>query len=81
MKDKEWQDRIVMDPKVMVGKPTIKGTRMPIDLIVRMVAQGISEKDILQEHPDLKAVDIRAALTYAASVVADEDIFPIKISA
>lgn len=77
----DLQDKIAIDPKVMAGKPVIKGTRIPVDLIVRMVAQGLPDKDILQEYPNLKVGDIRAALTYAACVVADEDIFPIKISA
>ena len=73
--------RIVINPKIMAGKPIIKGTRIPVELIVRMVAQGIPGKKILKEYPHLKRDDIRAALTYAAQVVADEDIFPMNIPA
>ena len=73
--------RIVVDTKVMAGKPVIKGTRVPVELIVRMVAQGISEKSILEEYPNLHQEDVRAALSYAADVVAHEDIFPLRISA
>ena len=69
--------RISVDPEVMVGKPVIQGTRIPVELIVRMLAQGIAEDEILQEYPRLQPDDIRAALAYAAHVLAHEDIFPV----
>jgi len=72
-----FSDRVAMDPGIMTGKPIIRGTRIPVDMIVRMVAQGIGEKAILEEYPRLTRDDIRAALTYAAGVVADEDVFPV----
>jgi uncharacterized protein (DUF433 family) len=75
----EWQARITVDPEVMVGKPVIQGTRIPVELIVRMLGQGISEEEILEDYPRLQLEDIRAALTYAASVLAREDIFPTAI--
>jgi uncharacterized protein (DUF433 family) len=55
------RQRIGIDPKVMAGKPVIRGTRIPIDLIVKMLAQGIPEGEILQEYPRLQPEDIRAA--------------------
>ena len=73
----ELLDRIVLDPKIMVGKPVIRGTRIPVELLVRMVAQRIPEADILREYPRLEAEDIQAALIYAAHVVANEEVFPI----
>jgi len=69
--------RISVDAKVMVGKPVIRGTRIPVELILRMLAQGISEGEILREHPGLRAEDIRAALAYAAEVLAHEDVLPL----
>jgi uncharacterized protein (DUF433 family) len=72
-------NRVVQNPKVMAGKPVIRGTRIPIDLLVRMVAQGIPEQEILQEYPGIERADIRAALTYAADVVAREDVFPLLV--
>ena len=69
--------RISINPDVMVGKPVIQGTRIPVELIVRMLAQGIPESDILQEYPRLQPDDIRAALAYAAHVLAHEDVFPV----
>ena len=77
MKSDPYLERIEMNPKIMVGKPIIKGTRIPVELIVRMVAQGIPETEILQEYPRLKQTDIRAALSYAAYIVAQEDVFPL----
>jgi uncharacterized protein (DUF433 family) len=69
--------RISINPEVMVGKPVIQGTRIPVELIVRMLAQGIPEGEILQEYPRLQPDDIRAALAYAAHVLAHEDVFPV----
>lgn len=69
-----YLERISINPKVMVGKPVIRGTRIPVELIVRMVAQGIPFADILAEYPRLTAEDIQAALLFAADSVANEDI-------
>lgn len=76
MDEQLWQ-RVSINPEVMVGKPVIRGTRIPVELIVRMLAQGISESEILQEYPRLQLDDIRAALAYAAHVLAHEDVFPL----
>lgn len=61
----------------MVGKPVIRGTRIPVELIVRMLAQGIPESEILRDYPRLQLEDIRAALSYAAQALSDEDILPL----
>jgi len=60
--DEQLKQRISLNPKVMTGKPVIRGTRIPVELIVRMLAQGISEAEILREYPRLQPEDIRAAL-------------------
>ena len=70
--------RIRIDPRVMAGKPVIRATRIPVELIVRMLSQGISEADILNEYPNLEVEDIRAALSYAALVLANEEILPLS---
>ena len=62
-------------PPVLVGKPVIRGARIPVELIARMLEQGISESDILHEYPRLQRHDIHAALAYAARVLARQDIF------
>ena len=79
--DEQLLRRISIDPRVMVGKPVIRGTRVPVELIVRMLAQGIPEHDILREYPSLQPDDIRAALAYAAQVLAHEDVFPPAVPA
>lgn len=63
----EFQERIAIDPKVMAGKPVIRGTRIPVGLVVRMVAQGIPIDEILADYPTLCREDIQAALAYATS--------------
>jgi uncharacterized protein (DUF433 family) len=73
----QLRQRITLNPRVMVGKPVIRGTRIPVELVVRMLAQGISEAEILREYPRLEPEDIRAALIYAADVLAHEDVFPL----
>lgn len=73
----DFYSRITVDPRVMVGKPVITGTRIPVELIVRMVGQGIPDLEILADYPDLTIDDIRAAVLYAAALVANEDIHPV----
>lgn len=75
------EERISINPRIMVGKPVIRGTRIPVELIVRMLAQGIPSSDILKEYPRLQTEDISAALAYAAQVLANEAVFPLKIPA
>ncbi len=57
---------MVVGPKIMIGKPIIKGTRIPVDAILRRLADGMSIKDILEEYPDIAEEDIRAALRYVS---------------
>ncbi len=73
-------ERITLDPKVMTGKPVIRGTRIPVQLILEMLAQGISQQEILQEYSRLEPADIQAVLVYAARVIANETVFPIPMS-
>jgi uncharacterized protein (DUF433 family) len=61
------RDRIVIDPEVPVGKPVIKGTRLAVDFIIDLLAQGWSEEDILKNYPGLTHADIRACLGYAGT--------------
>ena len=65
-------DRIEAKPEVMLGKPVIKGTRIPVELIVRKLGEGASLEDLLDGYPNLKKEDIQAALIYAADTLANE---------
>ncbi len=66
-------ERIEINPKVMLGKPVIRGTRIPVELILRKLAEGSREEDLLDAYPRLTREDIRAAIAYAAEVVAHEE--------
>jgi uncharacterized protein (DUF433 family) len=68
----ELLDRITVDFDVLVGKPVIRGTRIPVYLIVEFVANGMSTAEILKEYPRLKEEDVRAALLYASKLVESE---------
>jgi uncharacterized protein (DUF433 family) len=67
-------DRICLDPKVMFGKPVIKGTRITVELILRKLSEGMSNEEILAHHPQLTVKDIRAAAAFAADHLANEEI-------
>ena len=69
-----FEKRIEVNPKVLVGKPVIKGTRISVELIVKLVAQAWTEKEIIKEYPSLTKDDIRAALLYAEKIIEQEEI-------
>ncbi len=58
----DWEARISSDPKIMFGKPCIKGTRIPVDLILEKIAHGISFSDLLEAYPRIEVEDIQACL-------------------
>lgn len=70
-------DRITIDPAILVGKPVIKGTRLAVEFIVRLLAQGWTIEDILKEYDHITREDIQACLAYAHQLLADEKIYPI----
>lgn len=76
-----YTERISLNPAIMAGKPVIRGTRIPVELIVRMLAQGLSEQEILAEYPRLEPADLHAALAYAAAVLAGEDVWLLPVPA
>ena len=69
-------DRIVIDPKICHGKPVIRGTRMPVSLIVGSLAGGMSFEEVRSEY-DLSLDDIRAALKFAGELVEQEQFHPL----
>jgi len=66
-------DRIEVNPKVMLGKPVIRGTRIPVELILRKLSEGASEAELLDAYPHLSREDIQAALRYAADMLAHQE--------
>jgi len=69
--------RIEINPNVMVGKPIIKGTRIPVDLIIKLLAQGMTQEEILKDYPNLEKEDIRAALEYVAKILQGEEVLSL----
>ncbi len=67
-------ERIEVNPAVMLGKPVIKGTRIPVELLIRKLSEGATEADLLDGYPRLTKKDIQAALAYAANALAHETI-------
>ena len=71
-------DRIDINPDVMLGKPVIRGTRITVELLLRKLADGATEADLLDAYPHLAPEDIKAAIAYAADTVAREQRTPLK---
>jgi len=73
-----WQDRIIVDPRVLVGKPVIKGTRLAVEFIVDLLAAGWTHEQILENYPHVRQEDIQACLAYAAELLHTERVIPLK---
>jgi len=68
--------RITLDPAVLTGKPVIKGTRLAVDFIIGLLAEGWTEADILQNYPGISREDIAACLAYARDILSSEKVYP-----
>lgn len=77
-KEPELLERITVDPRVMTGKPIIRGLRITVAQILAAMAAGISENEILEEYPELESEDIRAVLLYARQRIDEEKVFPLS---
>jgi uncharacterized protein (DUF433 family) len=78
MKDAQLLDRIVLNPKVMVGKPVIRGTRLTVDFILNLLAHGATEKEILDEYRGLTQDDIRACFLFATKSLKETEFMPLE---
>ena len=70
--------RITLDPRILVGKPTIRGLRISVEQILKALANGVTVEDLLKDYPELESADIQAALAYAAELVAEEKAFAVE---
>lgn len=75
----ELLNRISVNPKVMLGKPVIRGTRLTVEFILGILAQGDTVDDILAEYPGLVREDIQACLLFASRSLQDVDFMPLSI--
>jgi uncharacterized protein (DUF433 family) len=69
-------DRITLDPAVLAGKPVVRGTRISVEFIIGLLAEGWTEADILRNYPGLTHEDIVSCLAYARDILASEKVFP-----
>ena len=74
-------EHIAVDPQVMLGKPVIRGTRIPVELLLRKLAEGATERTLIEAYPQLKPVQIQAALAYAADALSLEHAEPLAACA
>ena len=81
MKDQQLLERIAIDPKVMVGKPVIRGTRLTVEYILNLLAHGATETEILEEYEGLTPEDIRACLLFATKSLEDTAFMPLAAEA
>jgi uncharacterized protein (DUF433 family) len=73
-------DRIVVDPAILVGKPCIKGTRLSVDFLLGLLAQGWNEAEVLRNYPGLTHDDVLACLEYATEVVRQERVYSYQVA-
>jgi uncharacterized protein (DUF433 family) len=73
----DWRDRISVDPKILVGKPVVKGTRLAVEFLMELLAEGWTHEQILKNYPQLKDEDIRAVLHYAADMMKEQRVYPL----
>ncbi len=74
-----WENRITVDPAVLVGKPVIKGTRLAVEFVVGLLAQGWTEEEVLRNYPGIEREDILACLAYAHERLQEERVYPLPI--
>ena len=74
----DWSDRIAIDPEVLCGKPVVKGTRIAVEFVVDLLAQGWSEEEILRNYPGLTGKHVRACLAYASATLRAERVYPVE---
>jgi uncharacterized protein (DUF433 family) len=75
-KQQTYQDRIISDPRILAGKPVVKGTRIPVKLVLQRLAQDLDTKTLFQAYPRLTEEDVKATLTYAESLLEQEEQVP-----
>ncbi|MEO6638905.1 MAG: DUF433 domain-containing protein [Ginsengibacter sp.] len=75
----EISSHIEINPKIMMGKPVIKGTRITVELLLEKLSSGETEEDIFLAYPHINSTDIKAALAFAAQALKGENIYPVSV--
>ena len=71
----DWREHIHSDPKILLGKPVVKGTRLSVEFLIRLFAAGWTEEQILESHPTLDKEALKAVFAFAAEHLCEESIF------
>ena len=74
-----WEGRIVIDPEILCGKPVVKGTRLAVEFVVDLLAQGWTAADVLKNYPGVTQDDILACLAYASALLHAEKVYPVAV--
>ncbi|HSO73476.1 MAG TPA: DUF433 domain-containing protein [Blastocatellia bacterium] len=74
-----WEERITIDPNILVGKPVIKGTRLAVEFVIELLAQGWTEQQVLENYPGIAEEDIHACLAYASAALRNEKVYPLHV--
>lgn len=74
MHPRQYKDRIIADPNIMLGKPVIKDTRITVEIILKKLSEGMTVEELLEAYPHLTREDILAALSYSADVISQEEL-------
>lgn len=81
MTDQQLLERIIINPNVMIGKPVIRGTRLPVEFILNMLAHGATMAEILDEYSGLSIEDIHACMLFASKSIEDSSYMPLAEAA
>ena len=73
------RDRITVDPRILAGKPTIRGLRISVEQILKALGSGVREDELMREYPELEEADFRAVQAYAAERLAEERVFAVHL--
>jgi len=73
-----WQDRIVIDPEIASGQPIVKGTRLSVEFLIDLLAQGWTEQQVLDNYPTITRDDLLACFSYAGELLREEAVYPLK---
>ena len=73
-----YKDRILVNPEILTGKPVVKGTRIPVELVLERLAENLDPKELFADYPRLTEEDVKACLAYAQVLVEGEDVYPLE---
>lgn len=80
MKSEKLLERVTFNPEIFGGKPIVRGMRISVESVLSLLAQGVPEREILDDYPDLEPADIRACIAYARAVIADDSLDAVRAS-